>query len=352
MKHLRVITALLGIIATVVVGFVLYQLSSVLVPFVIAVFLAYIFRPIVLFLERRKVPNVLSIVLVVAIVAGVMVGLYGIVSASATAFMKQLPTYQAKFEGLAASSSSAFNNIVSWLQLDPNTINWRDTLPVSSITGFVSTGLSSLLSLMGNLLLVLLFMLFILAGSGDFLPKVRRAFNNSYAETIATIIANIDSDVRRYLMTKAAISLASGVVTWLILTIIGVDFALLWGFLSFALNFIPNVGSFVSFIFPTLISVLQFDTLTKPILVLVLLLVSDNIMGNVVEPKIMGASLNLSPVVVLVSLIFWGWLWGIPGMILAVPLTSMIKIVFANIPELKPMAVLMSGGEAAKASPS
>jgi predicted PurR-regulated permease PerM len=124
--------------------------------------------------------------------------------------------------------------------------------------------------------------------------------------------------------------------------ILGVDFALLWGFLTFLLNFIPNIGSIVSVIFPLLISFLQFDSVATPLLVLILLGATQFAMGNVVEPKLMEFSLNLSPLLVLVSLFFWGWIWGVWGMILAVPMMSTVKIIFENIETLQPIAVLMS----------
>jgi len=343
MKHSNIIILMLGVITTVAIGFVLYQLSSILLPFIIAVFFSYIFRPIILFLDRKKFPRAISIIIVLIIVAGAMFGLYTIFQSSAIAFMDALPNYESKFERIVAQSGGTFSQVTEWLGIDPNQISWQESFQLSSVTGMITSGLGSILSLMSNLFLILLFMFFILAGSGSLLPKIRRAFSGQHADRIASIISNIDKRVRQYLVAKTAISLASGIVTWLILLILGVDFALLWGFLSFLLNFIPNIGSLVAFILPTIVSLLQFDTWTKPILVVILLVGTDNIMGNVIEPKVMGASLNLSPVVVLVALIFWGWLWGIPGMILAVPLTSMLKIIFEDIGPLRPLGLLMSG---------
>jgi predicted PurR-regulated permease PerM len=160
---------------------------------------------------------------------------------------------------------------------------------------------------------------------------------------ISSILGNIDDQVRQYLMTKTLISGATGVLTSLVLWILGVDFALLWGFLAFLLNFIPNIGSVISTLLPFSLSLLQFESLTIPVLVLALLGTIQVSMGNVVEPKVMSFSLNLSALVILISLIFWGWLWGIWGMILAVPFTATLKIVFENIEPLRPISVLMSG---------
>jgi predicted PurR-regulated permease PerM len=153
----------------------------------------------------------------------------------------------------------------------------------------------------------------------------------------------MDTQVRQYLLTKTLISLGTGALTTVILWIFGVDFALFWGFLAFLFNFIPNVGSLMAVVFPVLLAFLQFDTLVQPFLVLALLVGTQSTMGNIIEPKVMAFSLNLSPLVVLVALIFWGWLWGVVGMIIAVPMTAIIKIVFENIEDLQPLARLLGG---------
>jgi predicted PurR-regulated permease PerM len=144
-------------------------------------------------------------------------------------------------------------------------------------------------------------------------------------------------------LTKTLTSLADAILVTVVLWIIGVDFALLWGFVTFVLNFIPNIGSIIATILPFVASLLQFNTLAVPLLVLFLLGSIQMLMGNVVEPRWMASSLNLSALLVLFSLIFWGWLWGGLGMILAVPLTSTLKIIFENVNALKPIAILMSG---------
>jgi AI-2 transport protein TqsA len=157
------------------------------------------------------------------------------------------------------------------------------------------------------------------------------------------MIENIESRVRQYLITKTLISAATGLLAFLILWGSGVDFPLFWGFVTFLLNFIPSLGSLVAIIFPFTLSLLQFDSLERPLLVLILLSSMQMVMGNILEPKIMAFRLNLSPLVILVSLIFWGWLWGVWGMVLAVPIMSTVKIIAENIEGLQPIAVFMSG---------
>jgi predicted PurR-regulated permease PerM len=171
---------------------------------------------------------------------------------------------------------------------------------------------------------------------------VKSAFPAREANQFSAIISNINSQVRQYLVTKTLISLGTGSLAFLILWLTGVDFALVWGFVAFLLNFIPNIGSIFAVGMPVIVSFLQFDTIARPLLVLILLAVMQTLMGNVLEPRLMAFRLNMSPLVVLVSLIFWGWLWGVWGMVLAVPIMATIKIVFENISTMKPFAVLMS----------
>ena len=160
---------------------------------------------------------------------------------------------------------------------------------------------------------------------------------------MAEVLKTVDSQVRQYLVTKTLISLGTGILTWLVLLILGVDFPLVFGFIASVLNYIPNIGSTIAVLFPFALSLLQFESLGVPLGVILGLGGTQMVMGNVVEPRIMGYRLNLSPLLILVSLIFWGWLWGMWGMILAVPMMAAIKIVMENLDPVKPIAALMSG---------
>ena len=130
-------------------------------------------------------------------------------------------------------------------------------------------------------------------------------------------------------------------MVWIVLKIFGVDFAFLFGLLAFALNYIPNIGSLIATALRVGFAFFQFGNFWTPFWILIITTVLDNILGNIVEPRVMGKGLGLSPLLVFFSLLFWGWLWGIPGMILSVPLTAVVRIVCQNIPALRPVAVLM-----------
>lgn len=344
MSDRKIVIFLLGIIATFVVGVILYLLESVLVPLVVAIFLSYLFKPIVIFLKKRKIPMALSLVAVFIAIAAIFMGLSTIIYSSADSFIAEAPKYQSRLNSIAGNLESTVDQLAARYNFSVSEFDWSTVFDVSSITSILSTSLGSTLTFLTNVALVLLYMFFILAASGDLGDKIQHAFIRSHSEKIGGIISRIDSQVRQYILTKTLISLATGMLTTLVLWIFGVDFALFWGFLAFLLNYIPNVGSLLAELFPVMLAFLQFDSLITPLIILILLVGMQTVMGNVVEPKMMAFSLNLSPLVVLVALIFWGWLWGIVGMIIAVPMTAILKIIFENVEELAPLAKLMGGG--------
>jgi predicted PurR-regulated permease PerM len=182
-------------------------------------------------------------------------------------------------------------------------------------------------------------------GKPYFQKKIERAFPDSQGGKVNRVTASIASQISRYLSIKLLLSAITGALVWLVLRLMGVDFPITWGVLAFLLNFIPTVGSIVATIPPVLLAVVQFyPNLWMAGVVLFILALIQQVIGNFVEPKLMGENLNLSPVVILLSLVFWGWLWGITGALLSVPIAAAIKIVCENIEMLQPISVLMGSG--------
>lgn len=344
-KEQNVSTVFLGVLTLVALGTVLVLMKSVLLPLVLAVFLSYIFKPIVLYLRGKRVPNMIALLVVFLFISGLFFGLGSIIYSSVGTFVREVPRYQDRLAVLLTNSSTWLQHTAEQLGFDVSGMSPADVIDVGSVGAFVTSSAGSFLTLLSDFFVVILLMFFILAGSGTLAGKVEQALAERHSQAVAAMIRTIDVKVRQYLIAKTLISLGTGALTTVTLLILGVDFALLWGFLTFLLNFIPNIGSIVAVFFPLLFSLLQFDTLTTPLLVLVILVVMQNLMGNVIEPKLMAFSLDLSPLLVLIALLLWGWLWGIWGMILSVPIMSTIKIVCENIDGLKPIAVLMSGGK-------
>lgn len=343
MKNNNLLAVILGLIAVFVIGVVLLELKTVLLPFAISLLLSIIFKPVVLRLKTGRVPMAISLFGVLLIFFLVLFLLGWVVFSSTETLVETLPSYEAKISAFMFNIQASVLALAERFDIQVTDFRWTDAIEFSSITSVLTTGVGSFIKFLSTTFLILLFMLFILAGAGDLAGKVRMAFPEAQANRIGDVVATIDTRVRQYLVTKTLISLGTGLLTFLFLLALGVDFPLIWGLLAFVLNYIPNVGSVIAVLFPFFLSLLQFDTLVAPMLVLILLGGIQMLMGNVIEPRIMAFSLNLSPLLILVSLIFWGWLWGVLGMMLAVPLTATIKIITENIEPLKPLSVLMSG---------
>jgi predicted PurR-regulated permease PerM len=212
---------------------------------------------------------------------------------------------------------------------------------LGAISSFVLRTMGSFMKFFTSLSLMILFFIFMLIGKGNLERKIHKAFPEYQALYISAIYKNLTQKIYRYLWIKTLISAITGFNVWLILTLFGIDFAFVWGFLTFAFNYIPNIGSIIITIPPLILAFLKFGRFFPVFWLLLLLIANQMVMGNFLEPRWMGKSLNLSPLLVLFSLIFWGWLWGVVGMIISVPLLSIIKIILENIPQTSSWAKLM-----------
>jgi AI-2 transport protein TqsA len=341
MRDTKLIVVFLGILVFLALGLVLHLLKAILLPFVIAVFLAQIFIPALAELRRRKVPAAVGILLILVGVSAMLFVFSWMIYSSAMSFRESLPRYEARLAGLLDGAVDRLVATFPFLREPVERFRWQEMVEVSSLTGLLAAGIGSFLVFFNEIFLVLLYLVFLLAGSESFPAKLRRALADS-TERVAAVLANIEAEVRKYLLTKTLVNLANGLLVTLLLALFGVDFALLWGFLTFIAHYIPTVGAVISVGLPAVFLLLQFESTGWALLIAALNMALQFAIGNVIEPRIMGHSLDLSPVLVLLSLIFWGWLWGAWGMILAVPITSTLKIVFENIEGLRPLSILMS----------
>ena len=319
------------------VGIVLKYAQSVILPLIIAWFLSYLIGPAVNFMTSRKIPATLAVAIILVLLFGIFylsfIFLYSRVSAFAYAY----PRYHARMEELVALLISKWN-----LEFDPLAgINWGQNIS----RGLVSLS-GSIFAFVSQLVLMVIFLFFILLGKPYFKYKILKSFSAENADQISQIAFSITAQIRRYLSLQFLISLTTGVLVWLALKIIGVDFPVTWGALAFFLNFIPTVGSILASIPPILLALVQFYPLLWPGVVTFLAIITIQLgMGNAISPKIMGDQLNLSPVVVLLSLLFWGWLWGVVGALISIPIAAAIKIVCENIETLHPISVMMGSGK-------
>ena len=202
------------------------------------------------------------------------------------------------------------------------------------------------ITFISNAILVMIFLVFMLLAKPYANDKLRAAFSPERADALIDITNTISRQIGAYLGALFVISLVTGLVVWGVLEWMGVEFAFTWGLLAFVLNFIPTLGSIVASIPPVLMALVQFAPDIWPAVGVALVLFAiQQTLGNFIAPKVYGDRLNLSPVVILLFLVFWGWLWGITGALLAVPIAAAIQIALAHIPALAPLAVLMGSGQ-------
>jgi AI-2 transport protein TqsA len=340
MKENKVVVACLVIIVIFIAGVVLRLAKPVLFPFVLAIFLSFVLSPALDFMNRLKIPKSVSLIFII-IFAFLVIYLLGLLFySSGKAFASELPNYNQKISSILAPIQDQIQRIVpGWEPVD-----WVGQLDVSKIGGVFISSLGPFFAFMSNLFLVFIFLIFILAGRGNLKKKIRNCFDDKRSLQIVDIIQNIDVQIQKYLFIKTVISFATGVFATVVLLIFGVDFAIVFGFFTFILNYIPNIGSIIATALPVAFAAFQFETLWPAFLIFIILGSIQMTLGNFIEPRVMGQGLGLSTLVVLFFLFFWGWLWGIGGMILAVPTAAIIKIVCRNIPPLNFVAELMSKG--------
>jgi len=331
------------VLLVVLVTFILQTLDFLFIPLCFAILLCYALGIPLEFMKRYHLPGFVRIILVVGLVLLLIFMLGKLVMLNVNNFQSQMPEYEKKFWEYANIILSRFD--ISREQAKEAFQTFLGRIQQSQFTfgNLIKSFSGSFFAFLGNVLWVVLFMAFILAERESFTRRLVKQLGKKKADPVLESLEQINYSVQYYLGLKTLISFLTGALVTIILTIAGVDFALLWGVLTFILNFIPTIGSIVATLPPIAVTLFQSGSIGKTLIIGILLLAIQFTVGNILEPKMMGRGLNLSPLVVLFSLIFWGWLWGIPGMLLAVPLTGAIRIGMEQIDATKSVAVLISG---------
>ncbi len=333
------IIAFTSMIVVIFIGGVVLRLAKpVLFPFCLAVVLSFILSPVLDFMTRLKIPRSVSIVILIILTFVILYLLGSLFYTTGKDFAAELPQYGQKITRLLTSLQNRFH----LPQLKLESIDWNQQLDLNRVGGVLLSTLGPFFSFLSNLFIILIFLIFILAARGKTTQKLKASLDTKRSAKIIDVIDNISSQTQRYLVIKTIISFVTGVFATVILLAFGVDYAVFFGFLTFLLNYIPNIGSFIATAFPVLTALFQFDSIWTAVWILLLLVLVQQIFGTFLEPRVMGEGLNLSPLLVIFSLFFWGWLWGLAGMILAVPMAAIIKIICQNIPEFEFIAALMS----------
>ncbi|KAA6186661.1 AI-2E family transporter [Thiohalocapsa marina] len=320
--------------AIAVLIIVLQHAASLLTPVLLAVFIAVIATPPLRWMRRRGLPKWLALALVVFVLVEIGSLLAVLSTGALEGFRDSMPTYQERFLALS-------ENLGSWLEglgVEGSRAAIPDLLDPDRVNGLVRLMLTNAGSLVGNGLLVLLATVFILLEAPSLPAKLRAAFN--LPEQGQQRLIKLVGLVNRYMLIKALTSLGTALLIGIWLWLLDLDFIVIWVLLAFLLNFVPVIGSWIMGIPAILLALVQADLQTAMLTALGYMIVNVGI-GNIIEPRVMGHGLGISSLVVFLSLMFWGWLFGTVGVFLSVPLTMAVIIALDASPQTRPIAILL-----------
>ena len=342
--HSPLFKFLLGLASFVVVIAGLQAAGQILLPVLFSVFLAVLCQPVVRLLTARRVPRVLAVLMVVVVLASALVGLTVLLGDSVRRFTETIPQYQGRLETLVDNTIVLLNR---WKVVPPSLDESAAFIDPGALLNAVGQTLSAVLTILSRLVIVVIFTAFILLEASELDQKVRVVFGPD--SRITRSLLDGSATVQRYLAIKTVASLTTGILVGSVNAALGLDFAVLWGVVAFLFNYIPSIGSIVAALPPILLSTVQLGPV--PTLIIAITYVAVNVsIGNILEPRVLGRHLGLSPLVVILSLFFWGFVWGPTGMLLSVPLTVVLKLLLEVTPDGNRIAVMLGPARDAEAA--
>ena len=340
-------TALLNLTATLAItlmlGWLFYIGQAIIIPIIIAVIVVYIVNSASATLKRipglAALPSLAFHLVILLFFALLFAGLGLVVATTVQQLIAVAPSYESNLQQLAT-------RIADTLQID-EVPNWSDvrsaTLGQINIKSALVWFLSGLTSMGSTLFLVIVYAIFIVGERVAFAERVANAFSSrGQADQLLDILSQVNTKIGNYLTVKTLINVILGVISYLVMRLMGVDFALFWAIVIGLTNYIPYFGSLIGVMLPVILSLAQFASISTTLILAILLTVAQAYVGNVLEPRWIGRELNLSPLVVLIALAFWAAIWGVPGAILAIPMTSVIVIILGSFEQSRFAAVLLS----------
>lgn len=310
---------------------------DLLVPFLLSVFIAILCAPPLTWMKSKGVPSPIALTIVLLLVVVIGGGAGAVVGASINSFRVDLPVYLVRLDEMTVG-------LRLWLDgkgfgIDSQMM--RETFKPSSVLALAGQTLASFGNMMTNAFMILLTVAFILAEDVNFAGRLQNAHQKSRGSVAA--LHRFTASVNRYMALKTIISVFTGLLATTWLYILGVDYPVLWGVLAFFLNFVPTIGSIIAAIPTTLLALVQLGV-GDAIWTAAGYLAINTIVGNMIEPRVMGKGLDLSALVAFLSLVFWGWVLGPVGMLLSIPLTVMVKIALESVEETRWLGVMLGGG--------
>jgi AI-2 transport protein TqsA len=333
---------IIGAGAVVVILAGIRATAPILIPFVLALFLAVTIYPVVRFLQDRGLHRVFAVALTMLFTLAVLTGPVLLIITAVRQFAATVPQYEARLRVMVGDT-------FAWLrQHDVDTATLSAVFDPDQAFGLLVGALSGVATFFSFGFLVVLIASFMLVEAADAAHRPGAKLPHELQQRFARIAG----DMQTWLWVKTVISLATGTAAGLWCALLGIEFALLWGLTAFLLNYIPNLGSIIAAFAPALLALIEFGP-GYAALVVAGYMAINVLFGNVMEPYLLGRRIGISPLIVLLSVIGWGWMWGIAGMLLSVPITMLIRMALESVPEWRWLADIMAGGQsAAVAAPS
>lgn len=334
-NHSSIVKAFVAVAAIFIIFAGIKTAANILVPFLLSVFIAIICNPLINKASSFKIPKAISIIFVIVVIVTMAVFLTGLVGSSLNELSQHIPQYRTQLQ----SQFSWLLDFLNQYDIHISSKIFTEYFDPAAAMGLAADMLSGFGSVMANLFLIVLTVVFMLFEASSFPHKLHFAMDDPQMRLKQ--IERFLSSVNHYIAIKTMVSIATGCIVALMLWGLGLDFFILWGVLAFLLNYIPNIGSIIAAVPPMTLAILQLGIGEAGLIGLGYVLI-NMVMGNIIEPRYLGKGLGLSTLVVFLSLIFWGWLLGTVGMLLSVPLTMILKIGLENSPEGRWLAVLLS----------
>ena len=332
-------TAYFCIVAISIVTALIYG-KSLLIPFIFALLLWFLSRKLRLTFNRIKFvndffPSWMKNTVSSLVILSLLVVISKILTSNINTLASASQNYDTNIGSIIESLSLYLSvDLVETLKIQLGNFNFGNIL---------SLIFNSLTELFGNLFMIIIYVLFIFLEEVNFHKKLLLAFSTkNKQDKISTVIDEIEASVTNYLGLKTLVSLSTGFLSYLVLLFIGIDAPIFWAFLITLLNYIPTIGSLIATVFPATYCLLQFGELYPFVLVLILVGLIQIIIGNILEPRLMGNSLNISSLATLITLSIWGSIWGITGMFLSVPISVILIIILSQFPSTRPVAIMLS----------
>lgn len=331
--------AYLSVVSITVITALIYG-QSLLVPFILGILLWFIIHEFKAYMNRiplvkNRFPSWVTTLASSLLLIGFVILVVEILIVNINNLSLSYKNYETNVEHILDDINTNYNfNVLDSVK------NYINNFDFGSI---LSRLIGSLSSLMSNVFMVLLYAVFTLLEETHFDTKMKEIFiHETHHERFDLISSKIEHSIAEYFKLKTFVSLITGVLSYIALMFIGLDSPGFWAFLIFILNFIPTIGSLVGTLFPAIFCIFQFGELWPCVLVLVIVGTIQLIVGNYIEPRVMGSSMNISPLVTIISLSFWGLIWGITGMILSVPISVVMIIIMSQFKRTKKLAILLS----------